>query len=91
MNILTQHIPQSFVFPKPEKMQYNNQWKVKGVLEFKDINGIKSKRYEEVEIAANSKIAEEQVTKKILSAMYREQKEILEIMIVTKKKKGIKT
>lgn len=91
MNILIQQIPNRFVFPKPEKMQYNNQWKVKGVLELKDANGNKSKQYEEVETAANSKQAEEQVVKKILSAMYREQNDILEIMQVIKKKKGIKT
>ena len=91
MNILIQQIPQSFVFPKPEKMQYNSQWKVKGVLEYKDPKGIQSKRYEEVEVAVNSKTAEEQVAKKILSAMYGEQHDILEIMQVIKKKKGIKT
>ena len=72
-------------------MQHNNQWKVKGILEYKDPKGVQSKRYEEVEIAVNSKTAEEQVAKKILSAMYGEQHDILEIMQVIKKKKGIKT
>ena len=30
MNLLIQQIPNSFVFPKMEKMPFNSQWKVKG-------------------------------------------------------------
>ena len=35
MNLLIQQIPNNFFFPKMEKIQFNNQWKVKGELHYK--------------------------------------------------------
>lgn len=57
MNILCQQIPGTFEFPKMEKMQFNNQWKVKGVLKYKHTDYEQCRTYEEIEVNANSKVA----------------------------------
>lgn len=92
MNLLIQQLPGYFTFPKMDKMQFNSQWKVKGQLLYKHpLKPELCKTYVELEVNLNSKTAEEIVARKLLTSMYEDHPDIVEIMSVIKTKKSIKT
>jgi hypothetical protein len=91
MNILLQQITGVFTHPKMEKMAFDNKWKVKGELRMTNRETGTTKTYSETEVNLNSKLAEEAVAKRLLMAMYAENREVLELMAMLKRKKGFKT